>query len=141
VASNSLDTLNKQKEYLSNFSPNELKYLDNIKKINQSKRIICKVANDLLSKNEMSSIDKSISLFSGKELIEISHDYPEWKRYKDLFDRQWVSSLPIKTGDFFCNPDINDSPAIQKYFGATDPLYKDEEYLKEAKAFFMQSTE
>jgi len=86
----------------------------------------------------MNSIDKAIELFSGKELVEISHDYPEWKRYKELFDKRIVSKQPIVIDDFFCNPDINDSPAIKKYFGNTEPLYEDEEYLREAKEFFFQ---
>jgi len=77
VASNSLDILNKNKVYLDNFSNNELMFLEKIKKINDSKRIIDTIGNDLLSKNEMASIDKSIQLFHGKPLIELSHDYPE----------------------------------------------------------------
>ena len=139
VASNSLDVLNKHKEYLDNFPASELKHIDSVKKINNWKRIIEEVPNDLLSKNEMSSIDKSIELFSGKKLVEISHDYPEWKRYKELFDKQLVSKEPIVIDDFFCNPDVNDSPAIQKYFNSIDPLYENEDYLLEAKEFFLQS--
>jgi uncharacterized phage-associated protein len=139
VASNSLDVLNKQKEYLSNFPASELKHINSVKKVNDWKRIIEKVPNDLLSKNEMSSIDKSIELFTGKKLVEISHDYPEWKRYKELFDKQLVSKKPVVIDDFFRNPDVNDSPAIQKYFNAADPLYENEDYLQEAKDFFMQS--
>jgi uncharacterized phage-associated protein len=138
AASSSLNVLSKQIDFL-NYPDDELKYLDNIQRKNQYKWQIEKVPNDLLSKNEMSSIDKSIELFSGKKLVEISHDYPEWKRYKELFDSKSVSSKPIVIDDFFCNPDINDSPAIQKYFGATDPLYESEEYLQEAKEFFLQS--
>ena len=139
VARISLDILNRQKEYLSNFSTNELKYLDNVQKINQSKRIIRQMPNDLLSKNEMNSIDKSINLFFGKNLVDLSHDYPEWKRYKEPFEMQWVSSMPIVINDFFRNPDINNSPAIKKYFGDTDPLYEEEGFLEEAELFYMQS--
>jgi uncharacterized phage-associated protein len=139
VANNSLDVLNKQTEYLSNYPASELKHIDSVTKVNKAKRIIAKVSNDLLSKNEMSSIDKSIKLFSGKKLVDISHDYPEWKRYKELFDLQLISKEPVVIDDFFRNPDVSDSPAIQKYFGAVDPLYENEDYLNEAKDFFLQS--
>ena len=139
VASNSLDVLNKQKEYFNNFPSSDLGFLDNIKKINQSKRIIKQVPNDLLSKNEMRSIDKAIELFSGKKLVDISHDYPEWKRYKELFEMRLISRQPVVIDDFFRNPDVSDSPAIKKYFGNKDPLYNDEDYLQEAKTFFFQS--
>jgi len=73
------------------------------------------------------------------KLSDISHDYPEWKRYKNLFDMRLISSKPIKMDDFFRNPNINDSPAIQKYFGDADPLYENEDYLNEAKEFYFQS--
>jgi len=139
VASNSLDVLNKKTEYLSNFKENELKYMDNIKFNSKAERIILEIGFDLLSKNEMQSLDKAMELFLGKELVEISHDYPEWKRYKELFDQHITSSEIIEMEDFFKNPTIDDSPAINKYFKGVDPLYKDNEYLNEAKQFYLES--
>ena len=138
VASTALDILNKS-ERLDIFPDEELIHLDKIGILNKSERIIKKVSDDLLSKNEMNSLNKSIELFSDIGLIEISHDYPEWKRYKDFFDYNPNFSQPIVIEDFFKNPDVNDSPAIQKYFNSVDPLYEDEEYLNEAKAFYLQS--
>jgi hypothetical protein len=96
VASSSLDILNKSKDYLSNFSHDELKFLDNIKMINQSKRI------------------------------------------KELFDNKWISMHPIDVDDFFKNPDMNNSPCLQKYFNDADPLYKSPDYLNEAKEFYKE---
>jgi len=139
VASNSLNILNKKNDRLNNFSTKELKFLDNVKKINNEKRKIDPVGFDLLSKNEMSSLDQSIMLFYKKRLIDISHDYPEWKRYKALFEKNDNSSKNIVMDDFFKNPNIKDSPAIKKYFGGIDPLYKDDEYLEEAKKFYFES--
>jgi hypothetical protein len=139
VASNSLNILNKKNDRLNNFPPKELKFLDNVKKIDDKKRIIDPIGFDLLSKNEMSSLDKSIMLFYNKRLIDISHDYPEWKRYKAIFEQNDNSSKDIVMDDFFRNPDIKDSPAIKKYFGGIDPLYKDDEYLEEAKRFYFES--
>ena len=139
VASLSLDILNKNKEYLNNYKPGEIKYLDNVIKINYTTRKINRVAIDLLSKNELNSLDRSIELFSGKRLVEISHDYPEWKRFKALFEEQIISSQIINTDDFFANPDIDDSPAIKKYFDGKDPLYKNSDYLNEARQFYLES--
>jgi len=138
VASTSLDVLNKS-ERLDVFSDDDLKFLDNIDILNKADRIIKNVSNDLLSKNEMSSLDKSIELFSNLKLVDISHDYPEWKRYKDYFQYNSNFSQPIVIDDFFSNPDIMDSPAIQKYFNSIDPLYEDIEYLNEAKEFYLDS--
>ena len=139
VASTALDILNKNMEYLNNYENDELKYLENIKMTDAKTRKINEMTHDLLSKNEMNSLDKSIKLFSGKNLVDLSHDYPEWKRFKTLFENKYVSSMPIHVDDFFKNPDINDSPAINKYFGSEDPLYKDDEYLSEARQFYLES--
>jgi hypothetical protein len=138
VASNSLDILNHTKDYLSNFSHDELKFLDKIKRVNQSARIIGPMGNDLLSRNEMRSLDKAMELFYGKPLVELSHDYPEWKRYKELFDNRLISMRPVNINDFFTNPDIDSSPSIKKYFGS-DPLYENPEYLNEAREFYLES--
>jgi len=143
AASNSLDVLNRKTKYLSKLKDNDLKYLNNIKK-SYNERIILEIGTDLLSKNEMTSLDKAIELFSGKELVEISHDYPEWKRFKNQFEEQVTSSktsklVKIEMEDFFKNPDIKDSPAINKYFEGVDPLYKDNEYLDEARQFYLES--
>jgi hypothetical protein len=141
VASTSLDVLNQNIEYLVNFKDDDLKYLENIEIIDIRNRKIKDVPFDLLSKNEMGSLDQAINLFSEKNLVDISHDYPEWKRFKAFFESNQVSpkTKPIEMEDFFKNPDITDSPAITKYFDGKDPLFKDEEYLEEAKQFYMES--
>ena len=69
AGSGALDILNKNKEYLSNFSNSELKFLDKIKKINQTTRIIEQANTDLLSRNEMDSLDFSIKTFPKLNLI------------------------------------------------------------------------
>jgi hypothetical protein len=106
--------------------------------INQSKRIIDPIGTDLLSNNEKHSIDSAFQIFGGKPLVELSHDYPEWKRYKELFDNKWISMHPIDVDDFFKNPDMNNSPCLQKYFDGADPLYKSPDYLNEAKEFYKE---
>jgi hypothetical protein len=139
VASTSLDILNKSKDYLSNFSDDEMKFINNIKMVNQSTRIINPIGSDLLSNNEKHSIESAVHIFGGKRLVEISHDYPEWKRYKELFDNKWISMHPIDIDDFFKNPDMNNSPYLKKYFDGVDPLYKPLDYLGEAKEVYKGS--
>jgi hypothetical protein len=95
-----------------------MQFLHKIKRVNQSKRIIEPVGNDLLSRNEMNPLDMAMQLFSGKPLVELSHEYPEWKRYKELFDNKLVSMRPININDFFENPDINNSPNIKNISAA-----------------------
>ncbi|GHV91681.1 hypothetical protein AGMMS50268_21840 [Spirochaetia bacterium] len=138
VATSALDVLNVNKEYLDNFSTDELFHLEKIKKINQGTRIINETGTDLLSKNELESLDFSVNTFKGCNLVNISHDYPEWKRYENLFNDHLVNKEPILISDFFTNPDMNNSPALKKYFNGIDPMFEDEEYLQEAGKFYLE---
>jgi hypothetical protein len=140
AASISLNILNKkQREYLSNYADKDLKFLDAIQLINGSTIKIKEMNNDLLSRNETHSIDTVIDIFSPslsvQDMIAISHDYPEWNRYKEFFDNNMISATPILIDDFFTNPQFENSPALLKHF-KKDPLYEVEEYLEEAKLFY-----
>jgi hypothetical protein len=137
VASETLDVLDKHDEYL-NYPDDELQLLDKIKAIDNRIRIINETNTDLLSKNEMKSIDFVAETFnaSAMPMVELTHEYPEWKRYKELFDARQASKMDIRMEDFFTNPDMNNSPCLMKHFGR-DPLYEDEAYLDEAKNFYL----
>jgi hypothetical protein len=136
VASETLDVLDRHDEYL-NYPDNELQLLDKIEATDSRTRIINETRTDLLSKNEMRSIDFIANTFKPPmPLVELTHEYPEWKRYKELFDAKQTSKEDIQREDFFANPDLNNSPYLMKYFGK-DPLYEDETYLDEAKKFYL----
>jgi hypothetical protein len=92
----------------------------------------------------MEALDFSCNTFSGfskNTLIEITHDYPEWKRYENYFMSDIATSKLIDINDFFINPDIDKSPAIKKYLNGKDPLWEEEEYLKEAKELYFENEE
>jgi hypothetical protein len=136
VASETLDVLDGHDEYL-NYPDNELQLLDKIEATDNRTRIINETNTDLLSKNEMRSIDFVADTFKpSMPLVELTHEYPEWKRYKVLFDTRQTSKIDIMIEDFFTNPDMNNSPYLTKHFGR-DPLYEDEMYLDEAKKFYL----
>jgi hypothetical protein len=132
-----LDVLDKHDEYL-NYPENELQLLDKIEVKDNRTRINNEPNTDLLSKNEMRSIDFVADTFDAfsMPLVEIAHEYPEWKRYKELFVNKQSSKMDIMIEDFFTNHDIHDSPCLKRYFGK-DPLYEDEAYLDEAKKFYL----
>jgi hypothetical protein len=86
----------------------------------------------------MNSIDFIANIFKpSMPLVELTHEYPEWKRYKELFDNKQASKIDIKIEDFFTNPDMSNSPYLMKYF-RKDPLYEDEAYLDDAKKFYLE---
>jgi uncharacterized phage-associated protein len=95
----------------------------------------------LLSKSEVEALDfavENFSRFNKYELIDITHDYPEWKRYKDLFAHQLTFQEHVVWKDFFSNPNISESKYIKEHLGGVDPFYDDEEYLAEMAADFCQ---
>jgi hypothetical protein len=109
-------------------------HFSKITKKGNSCRIIDEENTDLLSKNEMKTMDFIIDTFKETPLVDISHEYPEWKKYEEQFNNQLASKEPITLEDFFTNPDLDSSPLIKKYLGE-DPLYETDEYLTEAKRF------
>jgi uncharacterized phage-associated protein len=145
AASETLNVINKNDDYID-FSDKEIaKILSKIKIANNTQRIIDERDTDYLSEYEMEALDfscETFGKFSKDSLIEITHDYPEWKRYKNYFENGMGLSKPSKLvniNDFFSNPKIEDSPALQKYFNGVDPLYEDEDYLKCIKEFCLEN--
>jgi hypothetical protein len=137
VASEALDVLDKHEEYL-NYSDDILRFLEKIIIKDNRTRIINETNMDLLSNNEIKSIDLITDVFKkNMPLVDFTHEYPEWKRYEDVFKNKYASKIDINIEDFFTNPDINESPLLKKYFGK-DPLYENEDYLNEAKNFYLE---
>jgi len=137
VAAETLDVLDKHEEYL-NYPDDVLQLLEKITIRDKRTRIINETNMDLLSKNEINSIDFIADIFKkNMPLVDFTHEYPEWKRYEDLFKNQYVSKIDINVEDFFTNPNMNNSPLLMKYFGK-DPLYEDLDYLDEAKRFYLE---
>jgi uncharacterized phage-associated protein len=118
-----------------------VKMLDKIEVVDGTNRIIKERRTNCMHEVEMNVLDHICTVF-GKfntdELIEITHDYPEWKRYKDLFVNDLSDNELIVMDDFFKNPDIKESPALRKYFGGIDPLYKNIEDLNDVKNFLLR---
>jgi hypothetical protein len=95
-----------------------------------------------MSKVEMDVLDsvwEMFGTFNIDALVDITHDYPEWKRYENLFMAGSNYGELVKIGDFFENPDVTISPALQKYFNGIDPLYEEEDYLKDVKEIYLEN--
>jgi uncharacterized phage-associated protein len=135
VASTALNMLNLYEDYLNNEVLNLLK-----EKIifgeNKNDRIIKEDKTDYICEADIDILDfvcDTFGKFSPPDLIELTHDYPEWKIYKDYFISGMDCGRLIIIDDFLKNPKVSDSPAIQKYFNGIDPLYMDEKRLKNVK--------
>jgi uncharacterized phage-associated protein len=141
AASNALNVINKYEDYLDITNPMVSSFLKKIELVDTANRKIDENNVDLMSKNEVKTINficEKFGTFTSDILVELTHDYPEWKRYETLFLQEELAfSAIIKIEDFFTNPDMDKSPALQKYFNGIDPLYEDLEYLNEVKSFYL----
>lgn len=133
AASASLNVLNKEEDWLN--APSSL-LNDLLKKveIRGTERIFSETATSLLSKNELDSLNYIIETFKDKEpfVVDISHEYPEWKQYADIIAQEVTPGHEIGMDCFFSNPHLDNSPKLKELFGK-DPFYERESYLTEAK--------
>ena len=92
-----------------------------------------------LSKAEKQALDFVIDTFgsfSPFELVEITHDYPEWKRWENRLSATNQSEM-MDYADFFKNP--VETPALDKYFSSKDPFEETSENLEIAKSMYFQN--
>ena len=86
----------------------------------------------VFSKTDMTVLENIYQAFGAKtqfELSEISHVYPEWKRWESQLQNKGASRFPMDILDFFENPDSNNHPLFEE----------DEEGIFLAKALFTEN--
>ena len=141
VASRTLNLLSPDNlDYFDNCSDDDRKIIKSFIKPESNKKVILTNTNtDLLSKNEIASLDFAMNTFRGIDVVEASHDYPEWSKYKERFEKHLTSREDIDIEDFFKNPIMKETKYLKTVF-YTDPMYEDEEYLKTAKEFYSEKS-
>ena len=86
--------------------------------------------DDELSESFKEALDFSLSTFGSyqyDELSDISHDYPEWKRFKEDLEHLTAKRFEMSEDDFFENPKTLEKS--KKYKIVKDPYDEDEEFL------------
>lgn len=95
-----------------------------------------------LSASEREALDFAIDnfgRFDQFQLADITHDYPEWKRFKGLFDRKQAKVLDMKHVDFLKNPSPAESPSMGRLLAGRDPFPIDEEALSSIEEYLKES--
>lgn len=132
VCSKTKDILNKKYDYLSiSESDRELINIA-IEKKEKNQIYIKNIGYSSLSPADKVALNFTINTFkkfSGKELIEITHDYPEWKKYEKQLESK--KRMKMNFDDFFENP-INHR-AINEFLNSKDPFEENEEMLSFAR--------
>jgi hypothetical protein len=80
-----------------------------------------------LSRSDVKILDQIIEKFADKsreELVDITHQYPEWKQLEKCFLTKTITSADIKTPEMFLV--IND-----------DPLSIDAEHANQSKELYL----
>jgi uncharacterized phage-associated protein len=96
-----------------------------------------------LSASEYEALSFSIDTF-GKfdesQLILLTHDYPEWKKYKEFFEEnEWkFKRQDMSFLDFFKNPKLGESESIKKFL-REDPFYAPPDQMRVMKEYFLET--
>lgn len=101
---------------------------------------IAEVNTDVFSKSELEALDFAYTEFGGQSassLVNVTHRYPEWDKFKSVLESQETTREPMSYTDFFSNPSngrgdkfalTNDVLEASKELFAED--YKVAEYWK-----------
>lgn len=135
VCSQTYDLIKKGR-YYDALEIDDKKYIDNFLFCNGDIVDIKDTGEDDLSESDREALDFSVKIFSKFSLYEISeitHAYPEWSKFKILFDAHKTVSENMDYIDFFDNPE-KENEYILKYFDGKDPFADNENILKAMKA-------
>jgi uncharacterized phage-associated protein len=129
VPSNTRDLLGQSSEFLDD---DELKYsMDNIQNIDANTYINKSIVNEkVFSVSDFKSLHEVWNKYGtyGKyELRDLSHFFPEWKKFESSLDRGIITRAPMSLIDFF-----EDAPK------EADFLPVDEQQLQASKEIFLQ---
>lgn len=92
---------------------------------------IAEVDKEVFSKSEIEALDFAYNGFgtkSASSLVDITHRYPEWDKFKSVLDSKETTREPMSYTDFFNNPD-NGLP--DKFALASDILSASKELFEE----------
>ncbi len=92
---------------------------------------IAEVDNKIFSESEIEALDFSYKEFGENdalELVNITHRYPEWKKFKNALDSKETTREAMSYKDFFDNPsnNVKDKFSIdQNILSASKELFED----------------
>lgn len=87
---------------------------------------------DELSESDKEALDFAMEHFGGFppfQLADITHDYPEWKKFEKVFREKRASVRSMKLADFLKDPDLRRSPHLKHSLGGKDPFSDDRAFL------------
>lgn len=141
VGSQTKDVISKEPFYLNNLTQEERELISrNIQRVGDYDIKICTKATDKLSESGIAALNFSIENF-GKfdqfELADLTHDYPEWKKYEEeIIIKKTAKVKDILLEDMFDNPNLQTSDFLNSLIGY-DPFEEDPDFIQFMKESFL----
>lgn len=86
---------------------------------------------DVFSDSDLEAMDFAFKEFGSNykyKMVEVTHQYPEWKKFSLLFKTNQISRAPMDYFDFFSDPDTS----------SKDKFALDKEVLNESRERFIE---
>ncbi|NQU77379.1 SocA family protein [Candidatus Falkowbacteria bacterium] len=95
--------------FLGDDGDGEEKYLSEYLKQEPGHKIssIKESDTDVFSETDIETLDKiyeKYGSYKASQLVKISHEFPEWKKFKRALEARTITRGPISYSDFFSNP-------------------------------------
>ena len=143
VGSAAKNLLKQDELFFENLEPEDITYFENLLSIKDMDVAVHNPCTyDELSSSEKEALDFTIANFGGFDqfaLAEITHDYPEWKKFESYFKNRQAKVIDMENIDFLKNPVLEQSSFIQRYLGGIDPFATDEESLRSIEEYLVES--
>lgn len=111
-------------------------YLSDVEEISENEVLINKQGEDELSESFKEALDFALREFGSygwRELSEISHCYPEWKRHEKELSG-FIKRMDMSELDFFDDPE--DESCFAGFSRNIDPFKEDKDFLSLMKEDF-----
>lgn len=92
---------------------------------------IANVDSEVFSKSEVEALDFAYKEFgkqTASSLVDITHRYPEWEKFKSVLESKETTREPMSYNDFFNNPDKG---LVDKFALASNVLSASKELFEE----------
>lgn len=102
------------------------------------------VDTDVFSESDIESLEQVYNDFGHYnqfELADLTHEFPEWKKFKPELESGAINQAPMSYNDFFDDP-ADVSPILKEKFGIeTDVFNQDADTINASKHAFTESQE
>lgn len=144
VGSSTKDILKKYDVFFSNLDSSDIEYYQKYLTHDKDDILVNEAcAYNELSKSETNALDFSLNNFGEFDqfiLADITHDYPEWKKFEKAIQKGIIKVADMNYLDFFKNPQFDECTYVNRYFNE-DPFKEEPEVLESIKEYIESTSD